>query len=72
MEKIRDNYEHFFDQAHDKLALQSDIYSYTFHKFIHDHNPIFLGELMLKCFMAIAVQFALIYFKYAETVSSNT
>jgi hypothetical protein len=52
---------------HDKLALESDIYSYAFFKFIHDHNPILLGELMLKCFMTIMVQFALIYFKYTET-----
>ena len=71
MEKIKKQYENFYDDAHDVLALQTDIYSYTFFKFIHDHNPVFLGELMLKCFMAISVQFALIYFKYAETIDKE-
>ena len=62
--KIKDDFGDFFDETYDKLSLQSDIYSFTFFKFVTDHNPILIGELMLKCFLTIMVQFSLILFKY--------
>lgn len=42
-----------FEMRNDKLALTKDIYSYTFYSFVKNHNPILLGELMIKCFFTI-------------------
>jgi len=39
----------------DTLNLQSDIYSYTYFKFATDKNPVLLGDLMVKCFLAIMI-----------------
>ena len=48
----------------DTLNLQSDIYSYTYFKFATDKNPVLLGDLMMKCFLAIMIQIMLTYYKY--------
>ena len=52
----------------DTLNLQSDIYSYTYFKFATSKNPVLLGDLMMKCFLAIMIQIMLTYFKYQTVI----
>ena len=43
------------EYATEQLELQSDIYSYTFWKFVKDQNITLITELMIKCFLTIMV-----------------
>jgi hypothetical protein len=54
-----------------KLNLQSDIYSYTFYKFVVSENPFLHGELMIKCFLAITIQVMIIYLRFKEAVDEQ-
>lgn len=51
-----------------KLNLQSDIYSYTFYKFVTSENPFLHGELMIKCFLTITIQVMIIYLRFEEAI----
>jgi len=42
-----------FELRNDQLGLAKDIYSYTYYNFVKNHNPILIGELMVKCFFTI-------------------
>ena len=55
----------------EKLALDSDIYSYTFFKFVTDHNPIEIGELMTLCFLTFLLQISVIAFLLQETLKDG-
>ena len=59
------------DVPMDQLALQSDIYSYTFWLFVKNQNIGMISELMIKCFLTIMLQIALIYFKLDEVFAKN-
>ena len=50
------------------LKLDNDIYSFTFYKFVKFHHPDYLSMLMTKCYMALLVQFLVIYVKVWEVV----
>lgn len=60
-----------YEIRNDKLALTKDIYSYTFFCFVNNHNPVILGELMIKCFFTIMLQLAIIYYKFASIALSE-
>lgn len=54
-----------------KLNLQSDIYSYTYYKFVTSENPFLHGELMIKCFLSITIQVMIIYLRFEEAVNDQ-
>lgn len=63
--------EKMFAEQNDKLALTKDIYAYTFYNFVKNPNPVFLGELMIKCFFTIMLQMAIITFKFEEAMGKK-
>lgn len=61
-----------FEIRNDTLDLAKDIYCYTFYNFVKNHNPIMLGELMVKCFFTIMLQMAIIFYKFKPLMDSET
>jgi len=57
-----------YEIRNDTLNLSKDIYSYTYFNFVKNHNPVMLGELMVKCFFTIGLQMAIIYYKFKPLV----
>lgn len=54
-----------------KLNLQSDIYSYTYYKFVTSENPFMHGELMIKCFLTITIQVMIIFLRFQEAIQTQ-
>jgi len=50
----------------ERLCLGSDMYSYTFFKFIKADNPILLGGLMMKSYFTVVIQIFLTTLKWNE------
>ena len=63
--------EKMYEAQNDKLALTKDIYAYTFYCFVKNQNPVLIGELMIKCFFTIMLQFGIILFKFEEADQKN-
>ena len=61
-----------YEIRNDQLGLAKDIYSYTYYNFVKNHNPILIGELMVKCFFTIMLQMAIIFYKFKPLMENET